>query len=86
MFSSLYTNVVEKGAMLKKHEVFPPPSLSNGALKPLRGSYLHREELSRTFQPTGTLWLRLNDLSLAPAKTAALRLSDRALITDHQPQ
>lgn len=82
-----FTNVVEKGprAVLTKTWSGPPhPSLSNGALKPPRGSYLQREELSRTFQPTGTLWLRLHDLSLAPAKTAALRLSDRALISDHR--
>lgn len=64
----------------------PPSSFSNGALKPLRGSYLQREELSSTFKPRSTLWLPLYDLSLAPAKTAALRLSDRALITDHQAQ
>lgn len=57
----------------KKREVVGPRhlSVSNGALKPLRGSYLQREELSRTLQPGGTLWLRLLDLSLAPAKTAA---------------
>lgn len=68
----------------KKHEVVEVSSArSNGPQKPLRGSYLRREELSRTFQPRSGLWPSAFDLSLAPA---ALGLTDCSLITDHQAQ
>lgn len=75
VFSSLYTDGVEKHTTRKELEVaVPPPSLGNGSLKAPEGVHTCKgRNGAELVNAGGTLWPRLFDLSLAPAKTAALQ-------------